>query len=96
MKRSRHLSDAANSLANYETNGVSCQPSQTSPRLPIFPADRVRKEISGLWHRKLILDLRTATSGAWQNGVEPATVIFELLQRADEIAAKADDQGIVL
>jgi hypothetical protein len=96
MKRSGHLFDAANSVANYETSGVSCPHSQTSPCLPIFPVNMVRKEISGLWHRKLILDLRTATSAAWQNGVEPAIVIFELLKCADEIAARADDQGIAL
>jgi hypothetical protein len=40
--------------------------------------------------------LQTVTSIAWQNGVEPAAVILELLRRADEIAAIADDQGIVL
>jgi hypothetical protein len=55
----------------------------------------IRFKISGYWHRKLVRDLQTVTSTVWQNGVEPATVILELLRRADEIAAIADDQGMV-
>jgi hypothetical protein len=43
-----------------------------------------------------MLDLQTVTSTAWRNGVEPAVLIFELLRRADEIAASAEEQGIVL
>ena len=82
----------------YETTCVSLEHSQTFPRLPIFPADpaRARFKISGYWHRELVRDLRTVTSTALQNGVDPAAVILELLRRADEIAAIADDQGIVL
>lgn len=92
MKQSR------NPLVDYGTSGVSRQHSQTLPRLPIIPADPAgaRFKISGFWHRKLVLDLQTVTSTAWQNGVAPAAMILELLRRADEIADLAEDQGIVL
>ena len=94
MKQSRngYLFDGA----DCETSGSSCRHGQTLPRLPIFPANPVRKVFSRYWHRKLILDLQTVTSTAWQNGVEPTALIFELLRRADEIAANAEEQGIVL
>jgi hypothetical protein len=76
--------------------GSSCRHGRTVPRLPIFPANPVGKAFAGYWHRKLKLDLQTVTSKAWRNGVEPTVLIFELLRQADEIAASAEEQGIVL
>jgi hypothetical protein len=44
--------------------------------------------------QKFVIDLQTATTSAWQSGVELPDIVLSLLERADELSAIAADTGV--